>query len=183
MEGSHGGRVAAAAGKWSTILGVSKEFRATLEEGLLDLPTEAVWHLPPMGPVPQTAEDLAFGREDLKVGCGMGVYEKMTPEGREDLIRRGFLVSSAFTLWQGEGEDRKGRFVNNFLRQSKFWTKGSVNVEKMEEFAAEIHLGERLISFDLSAGYRHVHLHPLMWDYFAFEYGGKTYRCLDLPFG
>ena len=183
VEGSHAGRVAAAAEKWSTMLGASKDFVAARKDGLLDMPTQPVWHLPPMGPVPQTAEDLAFGRADLKAGCLAGVYRKLTPEQRTDLLRAGYLISSAFTLWQGESEDRKGRFVNNFSRQSKFWSKGSVKMERMEEFASEIHLGERLISFDLTAGYRHVHLHPLMWDFFVFEYGGETYQCLALPFG
>lgn len=183
VEGSHAGRVAASAEKWVTMLKVSPDFKAKLTDGLLDMPTDAVWGLPPMGPVPQSTEDVAFGVADLETGCKTGVVEEVDEEEVKDLIRRGYLVSSAFTIWQGEGEDRKGRFVVNFSRQSKFWKKGSVRMERMEEFAGELRQGEKLISFDIQAGYRHVHLHPLMLNFFLFSYGGKTYRCLALPFG
>jgi hypothetical protein len=29
-----------------------------------------------MNPIPQTPEDLAFGREDLRAGCQEGIYER-----------------------------------------------------------------------------------------------------------
>ena len=108
VEGSHAGRVTDVAGKWSTILGVSKDFVAARKDGLLDLPIQPVWHMPPMGPVPQTAEDLAFGRADLKAGCGAGFYRKVMPDKRADLICTGNLISSSFFLWQGEGGIAKG---------------------------------------------------------------------------
>lgn len=76
-------------------------------------------------------------------------------------IKRGYRVSSAFTLWQGEGEERKGRFVVNFSVQSNFWEKESVRTDRMEEFASEMREVDRLLSFDLTAGYRHVRLNPL----------------------
>ena len=181
--GSHAGRVAAAAHRWTSMLKVSRGFRDMLTEGLLDLPTEPCWGLPPMGAIPQSEEDLAFGRQDLEAGCLSGVYQAVPPEEAEELVRRGFLISSAFTVWQGDPGSRKGRFVVNLSRQSKFWGKGSVRMERLEEFADEIVEGERLISFDLAAGYRHVHLHPLMLDFFLFSYAGQVYRCLALPFG
>ena len=181
--GSHAGRVAAAAGKWSAMLGVSKGFHSMLTEGLLDLPSAAVWGLPPMGAVPQSESDLAFGLADLEAGCKTGVYEELSNGEAEDLLTRGHLISSAFTIWQGEDGDRKGRFVVNFSRQSKFWPKGSVKMERLEEFSDELHRGESLLSFDLAVGYRHVHLHPAMLDFFVFRYGGRTFRCLALPFG
>ena len=165
------------------MLGVSAGFRSMLKEGLLDLPSEAVWGLPPMGAVPQSASDLRFGIADLETGCRSGVYEELSSEQAEDLVRRGFLISSAFTVWQGDDGDRKGRFVVNFSRQSKFWTKGSVQMEKLVQFSDELRRGESLISFDLAAGYRHVFLHPAMLDFFVFSYGGRTFRCLALPFG
>lgn len=92
-------------------------------------------------------------------------------------------MSSAFTAWQGEGEDEKGRFFVNLLHQSKFWPKESCKMERMEEFAGELKQGEHLLSFDVTACYRHVNLHPLMLKYFMFSYAGVTYRCLALPFG
>ena len=181
--GSYAGRVAAKAAMWEAMLRVSPGFRSMLTEGLLDLPSEAVWGLPPMGAVPQSAADLEFGRADLEAGCASGVYEELSEEEAQDLVARGYLLSSAFTVWQGEGEERKGRFVVNFSVQSKFWPKGLVRMERLEEFSDEIHQGENLVSFDLAAGYRHLHLHPAMLDFFAFRYGGRAYRCLALPFG
>lgn len=71
-------------------------------------------------------------------------------------------------MWQGKGVDRKGRFVVKFSIQSKFWEKRSVDMENMNEFASELQEGDRLLSFDLTAGYHHVHLHSLMYDYFFF---------------
>ena len=181
--GSHAGRVAAAAGYWKSMLKVSTGFGEMLTDGLLDLPTEACWGLPPMGAIPQSEDDLEFGRKDLESGCKSGVYEEVSQEEAEDLVRRGYLISSAFTVWQGDRDSRKGRFVVNFSRQSKFWGKGSVRMERLEEFSDELVESERLISFDLVAGYRHVHLHPLMLNFFLFSYAGRVYRCLALPFG
>ena len=165
------------------MLKVSAGFGEMLTEGLLDLPKEACWGLPPMGAIPQSEEDLEFGRKDLEAGCASGVYEEVAAWEAEDLVRRGYLISSAFTVWQGDPGARKGRFVVNLSRQSKFWAKGSVKMERLEEFTDELEEGERLISFDLVAGYRHVHLHPLMLNYFLFAYAGRVYRCLALPFG
>jgi hypothetical protein len=39
-----------------------------------------------MNPIPQTPEDLAFGREDLRVGCQEGIYEEVTT-GEAERIR------------------------------------------------------------------------------------------------
>lgn len=64
---------------------------------------------------------------------------------------------SDFSLWQGDGEERKGRFVVNFSIQRKFWEKGSVKMERMEELASELKKGDRLLSFDLAEGYLHVY--------------------------
>lgn len=171
--GSHAGRVAASAGKWGEMLRVSLGFRSMLEEGLLDLPSEAVWGLPPMGAVPQSEQDLNFGRADLEAGCANGVYEELSQEEADDLVSRGFLLSSAFTVWQGEGEDREGRFVVNISLQSKFWPKGSVKMERLEAFSDEIHPEESLISFDLEAGYRHIFLHPAMLNILPSGTAGK----------
>lgn len=138
IDGSHAGRVAASADKWRTMLGASPAFQALLTEGMLDFATKTVWSLPPMGAVPLSGEDLVFGTADLTAGREAGVYEVVHEEEVVDFIRRGHLVSSAFTIWQGEGEDLKGRFVVNFSRQSKMWERGPVKMESMEECASEI---------------------------------------------
>ena len=61
--------------------------------------------------LPQTAEDREFATEDLVRGCREGVYEKLGFEEAVALARGGRMISSAFKVWQGEGEDRQGRFV------------------------------------------------------------------------
>lgn len=65
-------------------------------------------------------------------------------------------------VWQGEGEDRRGRFVIKFSRQSKQWEKGELRMEKMDEFGTGLRKGDHLLAMDLVAGYRHVHQHPSM---------------------
>lgn len=72
-----------------------------------------------MRPVQKPPDDLYFGQEDLKVGCGMGLYQDMTLEERNDVLRRGYLISSAFTLWEEIWEERNEIFVKNFSKQSK----------------------------------------------------------------
>lgn len=133
--------------------------------------------------MPQHAESLEFAREDLRKGGLSGVYKVVSEAERVEALGKGHLISSALTLFQGDGEERKGRFVVNFSKQSKFWSRKPLKMKKPAEFASELKKGDRMISFDLAAGYRHVHLHSSMCDHFLFCYEGVTYRCLSLPFG
>lgn len=54
---------------------------------------------------------------------------------------------------------------------------------KMEKVALELKNGDHLLSFDLTAGYRHVKFHTLMLNYVLFRYGGSTHRCLAVKRG
>lgn len=65
--------------------------------------------------------------------------------------------------------------------QSKFWEKGSVKMDRLEEFSAELYQGEKLISFGMVGEYRHVHLHKAVLKLFLFHYSGKTNSCFSLP--
>jgi hypothetical protein len=136
-----------------------------------------------MIPIPQTPEDLAFGREDLLAGYREGIYEEITLEAAESIRRTGAMISSSFVVWQDGPEGRKGRFVVNLSKQSKHWPKGSVRMETLPEFALELEREERMLSFDIQAGYRHFRLALQMRDWFVFAYDGKFYRCIALPFG
>lgn len=135
IGGSHAARVAERASLWRAILCVSDATSSKLTDGLLDLPTKPVRDFSPMGAVPQSAEDIEFGVGDFRVGCGAGVYQRVEDGEAEALIELGYLVGSAFTLWQGDGAERKGRFVVNFSIKRKFWERGSVKMERMDEFA------------------------------------------------
>lgn len=61
----------------------------------------------------------------------------------------------------------------NYSHQSRFWQKGRVKTEKLEDFIEELHQGWKLILFGLVTEYRHVHLHPTMLKCFLFRYGGR----------
>jgi hypothetical protein len=67
---------------------------------------------------------MEFGRNDLRAGCAAGIYEEVSAEEVQEIVRTGRMVSSAFTVWQEEGKERKGRFVINFARQSRHGPKG-----------------------------------------------------------
>jgi hypothetical protein len=72
-----------------------------------------------MSPIPQTPEDFAFGREDLRAGFLEGIYDEITLEAAEGIGRTGAMISSSFMVWQDGPEGRKGRFVFNLSKQSK----------------------------------------------------------------
>jgi hypothetical protein len=124
--------------------------------------------------IPQTEEELEFGREDLRAGCASGIYEKIGVEEVREAVSMGRMVSSAFVVWQGEATERKGRFVINFSRQSRHWPKGSVRMETLPGFALNLVKNDHLMSWDVKSGYRHFYLHPEMHDYFLFHYGGRS---------
>lgn len=66
-----------------------------------------------LGELPQSAEHRAFALEDLKKGCFLGIYQEVSRSHAERAIRKGRIISSAFTVWQDQGAGRKGRFVVN----------------------------------------------------------------------
>lgn len=68
-------------------------------------------------------------------------------------------------------------------RKSKFCPKGSCKTDRLEDFAAELKKGERLLSFDLTDVYRRVNLHLMMLDIFLLSHSGVTYRFLSFPLG
>ena len=94
------------------------------------------------------------------------------------------MISSSFVVWQEDTDgNEKGRFIVNFSKQSKHWEKGSVRMETLPAYAIGLKRGDDMISFDVKSGYRHLRLAPCMTDWFLFQYDGKFYRCIPLPFG
>ena len=80
---------------------------------------------------------MAFGREDLRKECACGVYEELSSGYVRDRVREGKMVSSAFTVWQGEDAERRGGFVVNFKRQRKHWPRRSVKMKTKTSFALD----------------------------------------------
>jgi hypothetical protein len=123
--------------------------------GILDLPSIPFTSGVVLPAIPQTEEDLEFGREDLRAGCASGIYEEIGVEEVREAVSMGRMVSSAFVVWQREGTERKGRFVINFSRQSRHWPKGSVRTETLPGFALNLVKNDHLMSWDVKSGYRH----------------------------
>jgi hypothetical protein len=67
-------------------------------------------------------------------------------------------------VWQGEGSERKGRFVINFARQCRHWPKGSVKMETLPGLALNMLKWDYLTNWDVKSWYRHFR----MRDYFLF---------------
>lgn len=66
-----------------------------------------------LGDVSQTAEDLEFGKEDLRKGLDSGIYAEVTKEHAYNAKKNGAIISSAFVVWQEKEGEKKGRFVVN----------------------------------------------------------------------
>jgi Reverse transcriptase (RNA-dependent DNA polymerase) len=56
-------------------------------------------------------------------------------------------------------------------------------MKTLPEYALELEHGEKMVSFDIQAGYQHFRLAPQMRDWFLCRYDGHFYRCIALPFG
>lgn len=125
-----------------------------------------------MGPGAQDAEILAFGRKDLLDGCRTKFDEDLSEieiKAGSEAVR---FVSSSFTMWQREGDEREGRFVMNLPRRSKFGTRKPLKMKRPEDFTTERKKWDLHLSFELTAGYRHVHLHPRVYDNICFPVRG-----------
>lgn len=176
-------RTARRAEAWRTVLGGSEYVERAVRFGIRDMPIRPFVEGLVMKEIPQSMEDREYAQGDLERGVAEGVYERVGEEEVEDLVREGKMVSSAFVVWQGHGEERKGRFVVNFHRQSKHWARGSVKMETVQSFALDMEKNDVLMSWDFKSGYRHFYLHPDVRNFFVFRYGGAFYRCIALPFG
>jgi hypothetical protein len=57
-----------------------------------------------MGLIPQSPEDLAFSREDLRAGFQEGIYEEVSRSEVDEIRCTGAMVSSSFVVWQEKAE-------------------------------------------------------------------------------
>lgn len=93
------------------------------------------------------------------------------------------ITSSNFTGWKGEWEGLKARFFINLHLYSQHWKKGSVLMYTVLPFSLDLQRGDRLMSFNVKGGYRHMFLHPSVRDLFLFRYADRCFQCIALPFG
>jgi hypothetical protein len=68
--------------------------------GILEQPSIHFSSSEVMNPIPQTPEDLTFGREDLHAGCQEGVYEEVTTGEAERIRSKGAMISSRVFVWK-----------------------------------------------------------------------------------
>lgn len=168
---------------WREELSASEFVVRAIRFGIRDMPKIPFEAGFVMSRIPQSEEDEEFAEEELRERVRRREVEEIGEEEAMRIVAEGKIVSSAFVVWQGEGGARKGRFVINLSIQSKHWPRGSVKMETVQGFAAQVERGDSLMSFDVQGGYRHFFLHPDMRDMFLFRYGGRFYRCIALPFG
>ena len=133
---------------WHQDLGASEYLVRAIRFGILDRPTMPFTEGIVLENIPQSEEKMAFGVQDLMKGCANGLYEELYEYVR-DRVREGNMVSSAFTVWQREGAERKGRFVVNLKRQRKHWPRGSVKMETITGFALNLQKDDYLMSWDI----------------------------------
>jgi hypothetical protein len=170
------------ADRWR-IIGAAEDEVRSIRFVILDLPSIPFTSGVVLPEIPQTEEVLLFGREELRAGCASEIYEDIGVEEAREALSMRLMVSSAFVVWYGEGVERKKLFVINLSQQSQHWPKGSVKMENLPCFALNLAKNDHLMSWDVKSGYRHFYLHPKMRDYFLFQYGDRSYRCIALPFG
>ncbi len=177
--------VAASLAEWRKVAGSDSTMLRAIEKRIVDEPVSYEYGLQALGAIPQDERSLAFGEEDLRIGCtGRDrIYRELTSADLDRVRQKGLLISSAFTVWHESNGEMKGRFVVNLHKLSKFFRKRSVRMERAAEFCGHVRRGDHMLSFDVESGYRHLRLHPSMRDYFCFEYNGKYYQCLAPPVG
>lgn len=105
------------------------------------------------------------------------------------------LESGARKLWTGETRaissvhlvpkkgPKKFRAVVNMRGVNKGMDVPKIKFEHLQSIIPYLVKGDWMITFDLSQGYTHLHIHPSDWDLLAFEYNGQVFVHTALPFG
>ena len=85
------------AASWRS-LGASAYLARQIAFGIKDPPVIPFTSGEVLGELPQAAEDLAFGLEDLAKVCTDGIYEELGASYVRDAVARGYMVSSSFVV-------------------------------------------------------------------------------------
>jgi hypothetical protein len=79
------------------MLGASEFLCRAVQFEILEQPSIPFSSAEVMTPITQTPEDLAFGREDFRVGCQEGIYKAVTTGQAERIRSTGAMCSAART--------------------------------------------------------------------------------------
>lgn len=104
------------ADSWSSIVGASPYLVQEIRLSIREMTTLSFKLGQRLGEMPQTEVDKTFAQADLASGLRNGIYEELSSRYAQRKRKEGLMVSSAFTVWAGEGEKRKGRFLINLHR-------------------------------------------------------------------
>jgi hypothetical protein len=107
----------AKAGRWAE-LGASGYGERAIRFRILDPPSIPFTAGTILTDIPQTEEDLEFGKADLSSAFTSAIYEEISREQAEAMVADGKMILSAFTVWQGDGLELKGIILANLSRQS-----------------------------------------------------------------
>lgn len=98
---------------WRKELGASEFVARATKYEIRDLPLVQFTEGAILREIPPSEEDRKFGKGYLEGGCSEGVYKEVGIYEIRKLVADGNMVSSSFVVWQGHGEDKKGRLVVN----------------------------------------------------------------------
>ena len=120
--------------EWRSLPGASEYLIRTIKFGIRDPPIVPFTRGAFLPSVPQNAEDSSFAWSKIEKGLLEGTIEEVTDSYARECVQRGLLVSSLFTTWSGEGDDRAGRFVINLHHQSQHFRPGTTRLETLPSF-------------------------------------------------
>jgi hypothetical protein len=143
------------------------------QDGILEQPSVSFSSGKVMNPIPHTPEDIAFVRGELRAGCQEAIHEEVKTGEAKDIRSTG-AVTSTFAVQRNGPEGRKGRFALNLSKKIKHWHLESARINSMHEHALELEREEKMISFDIQAGYRYFQLASNMRDWFLFGCDGRS---------
>lgn len=141
-------RVGVRATEWVRILGVNDWVKRVLVERIRDWPTNVERGKEVLKAIPQSTEDLEFGRMAIEKGLEKEEYwGELTEKDARGLVELGYTISPAFTNWEGVDGDgiRRGRFIQDFSVISRQWVGVGTKMETKEGFAGFLRRDDRLL--------------------------------------
>jgi hypothetical protein len=93
------GKTSAKVDRWAE-LGASGYEERSIRFGIIDSPSVPFTAGTIFPDIPQTEEDLKFGKAELSSGCMSGIYEEISRDQAEAVVADGKMIYYTFTVWQ-----------------------------------------------------------------------------------
>lgn len=124
----------------------------------------------------KSEEEVLFVEKTIAKRLERCTWEELS----EEEARAAPYVSREFLTPDSDG---KLRAVADLKYISEHFLERRTKCDTLEASAALIRKGDRMLAFDLEAGYHQFRLHPLMRQYFVVQFGSRYFRYIGLPFG